>query len=101
MGVAKGMVAQYVSFSTSTGADFSAAALTGVNIGSLLGNKRTLITNPATNASPFRLGDATVSATRGLELGPGQTVEVFLIGTLFAFNTDAVAVQSITLLGFD
>lgn len=49
--------------------------------------KYTYLEVPETAAAPIRVGDATVSATKGLKIHPGQTAEFYNAGALYAIRT--------------
>ncbi len=55
------------------------------------------IKNLASNAAPIRVGDASVTATRGHELAPGESVTLSTTSAVFVYNTHAAA-QSVSIL---
>lgn len=48
--------------------------------------RKAIITNLAANVSIFRIGDAAAAAARGVELAPGETLEIETTEAIYGYN---------------
>lgn len=70
-----------------TVADVSLVATSTTQILGALGSRIcALISNLATNTGTFRIGDASVGATRGAELAPGESISIESIEAIHGYN---------------
>lgn len=51
-----------------------------------------VICNPSTNTATVRIGSATVSATKGISLEPGESLEYDMTGAIYVFQNSGAAV---------
>jgi hypothetical protein len=59
--------------------------------------RHAILSNPASNAREFRIGDSSAGAARGMILEPGQTIQIEGRAEIYAYNPHSVA-QIIALL---
>ncbi len=55
-------------------------------VGSLSTRLSVIITNLATNTQTFRIGDANAGASRGIELAPGESIEIETTAAVYGYN---------------
>ena len=58
-------------------------------VGALTTRLCTLISSKRTNTQTFRIGDANVGATRGVELAPGESISIETNGAIYGYNPGA------------
>lgn len=66
------------------------AAATTVILAANANRRKAMITNLKGNDSTFRIADAEVAAARGVELDPGETIELETIEAIFGYNPGAI-----------
>ncbi len=77
--------------------DVSVPANSSVLIYTGAGNINAVVVHNSTaNSSSFRVGSSLVTATRGYELEPGASISFDCTDSLYAFNTDLLAAQDIS-----
>lgn len=82
---------------TST-ADVSIAASSAAQVlAQNLNRRAALLRNLTANSAAFRIGDTLITATRGIELAPGETISIETTAAISAHNTGGVA-QTISVL---
>ena len=57
-----------------------------------------LIGNLHTNADIFRIGDSNVAADRGIQLSPGETIEVVTTEAIYGYNPAAALDQDVSIM---
>ena len=79
-----------------TNADQSVAASTSTQVLAADANRReAILTNLSSNGAAFRIGDANVGASRGIELPVGSTVYLETTAAVHVYNTNGSSAQDI------
>ncbi len=70
-----------------------AATTTALVLAADADRRAVLLSNPANNPGPFRVGDSNAGAARGLELPPGERVRLVTTGAVYAYNPQPAAMS--------